>query len=300
MRKRLASNTRASRVAFSPPTLIILPLLLSGVGSMLCADEQPTQDARLANLRGDPKATDGPADSRTRVFDSAEEKYVYENIAGFLSPSSIRWLEDGRVEMFFDLRRKSAAHDDIFSTPVGNKNKDRFRWSHRDEEIVIGGIPGIRLSDAGAVVLRAWYVDDVEAEIQYRQYINQSKRHVLGVMFQNEKGKALGTNYGDQVAMFSKGRIGKRSGQKIKPMSFNATARFRISMKDGVIETHRDGYLASKARYKPKSFPRGQIGIVWGGSQSGTVGSIKVTGKLDYVKMKSEMRRKRPSGHRRR
>ena len=75
--------------------------------------------------------------------------------------------------------------------------------------------------------LKAWFKDNVEAEITYRQYINHSKRHLLALVFQNEKGSAIGTNYGNQYAIFSKGRLRKKAGAKVKGVPFDNTAKFK-------------------------------------------------------------------------
>ena len=284
-------------------TAAVSTALVAGGGSQEDGEKKDPEKKDPEKKDGeepDPEKKDGDdsddADGKgkTKVFDTPEEGVVREKLPGFLNPSTLEWHEDGRVTMAFELGKKSGDHEDIFSTPVGAKSSDTFRWSVDQEDFVVGGIPGIRISDKGMVMLRAWYTGEVEAEIEYRQYINQEKRHIVAVLFQNEKGLALGSIFGNQCAMFSKGKIRNRTKEPIKGVVFDATARIKLTAKDGGFEAHRDGYLSSKQKYKPESFERGQIGILWDGSIAGIVGNIKVTGKLDYKKMKEEIETRRP------
>jgi len=285
-------------------SLIAACLLSNTTGA---ATNAPAPSAPLADEDGDKKngdkkngdKKDGEGKSKSEVHGSPAEKYVKEKLESFLSPTSIQWLEDGRCKMKFDFSKKDGSHETIFSRPIGARAKDTFRWTSQGEEFVIGGIPGIRVSDKGAVLLRAWYVDNVEAEIEYRQYINLARRHVMAVIFQNEKGSAVGANFGNQCAMFSKGSLRKKTNEKVKNVVFNATAKFKLKVEDGVFEAHRDKYLSSRQKYKPKSFPRGQIGFLWGGSLAGIVGSFEVTGKIDYEFMEKEMKKRRSRRRRR-
>jgi hypothetical protein len=63
--------------------------------------------------------------------------------------------------------------------------------------------------------------------------------------------------------------------------------------KDGEFEALRDNYLSAKSKYPAKSFASGQLGFSWGGAQSGIIGKLSITGKLDYTKTREEMKKKR-------
>jgi hypothetical protein len=293
--------------------LLVLALVVSAAGrsatpsdaleaSLLSAGEKDDPEKKDPG-KPDPEKKDGEEsegeDGKKKPKpQTPEEAYVQENIESYFSPTSLEWLEDGRVHLVFDFSTKSVEHEDIFTLPVGARMKDVFRWTVEQEESVIGGIPGIRVSDAGSAFLRLWFSDNVEAEIEFRQYINHEPRHLMAVVFQNDKGAGIGTNYGNQCATFSKGKLAKKSGEEVKKVVFDGTAKLKLKVKDGEFEALRENYLSAKTKYSPKSFSSGQVGFAWGGRQAGIIGKLEISGKLDYAKTRDEMKKKRSTRRR--
>ena len=127
---------------------------------------------------------------------------------------------------------------------------------------------------------------------QFAQYINHTQRLVTAVVFCNEKGLSVGSNFGTQCVLFKGRRLAKKSGKKAGAVAFNTTAKIRLKVKDGRFEAHRG--TSSKARdtmsYAGKSFESGRVGFVWGGSTAATIMSLEVTGKVDVEKTAKLMR----------
>jgi len=146
------------------------------------------------------------------------------------------------------------------------------------------------VSNAGVALFKCWFRDDVEVECEFRQYINQSRRHVMAIIFNNEKNQAIGTNYGCRTATFSKGRLRGQGKGNMVSVRYDSTAKIKLRVKEGIYEAHRQGHLSSKAKYSKSRFSSGRVGFVWGGSMSGTIGKMKIRGKLDVKKTAEEFR----------
>lgn len=221
---------------------------------------------------------------------SPDEAFVKENLKDILAPTTIKFLDDGRVHMTFDLKAKSEDHSAIFTPVVGGRLKDRFRWSIDDEEWVVGGEAGLRVSDQGMAVMNCWYTDDVEVEVQMLQHIAHTQKHIMAIIFCNDHGKAIGTNYGCQVANFVQGRPAGFRG-KSDPITFEAVAKVKLVVRGGECQGFRENRPREKMKYGKKSFASGRVGFAWGGSIAGTISNLEIKGKLDYARMAKEMRR---------
>jgi hypothetical protein len=216
----------------------------------------------------------------------ADAAFVKENLGRLLFPSSSKFQDDGRVVLEFDFREHQEEHGDIFSIPVGKKLKDPFRWTLRTEEWE----DGIRISNAGIALLKCWFKDDVEAEMELFQHTNCEPKHIAAVIFANGKGSAIGSNYGGQCAVISSGRISQAKGKTIAAIHDSA-ARIKLVVKNGTFEAHRDGRQRTTSKYSPKTYASGQIGFYWGGSLSATITKLTITGRLDNAKMAAEIRK---------
>jgi hypothetical protein len=251
-------------------------------------------DAAHQALAGE-EDSDGDEDSsesgKTTVEPTGDPDtdYVNSKLRSFLSPSEIEFLGDGRVRLAFDFKEKDESHEKIFSVPIREGMKEAFRWTIEDEEFVIGGTQGIRLSDKGIAFLRVWFRDDVQAEMSYRQYINHSDRLIAAIVFGTTK-RAVGSNFGSQTIHVSSGGVGKLKG-KTEAVSFNQEASFRLVVKNGTFESYRKKIKKSADKYPTKTLASGQIGILWGGSISAIVPNFEVTGTLDMAKTAAEIRK---------
>jgi hypothetical protein len=279
----------------SPALKVVLGSLAALV---LLAGDRSTAAAQASGASkkkasGDPAKEapkgDGQGKTSTAGVD-ADALLVKEKLKDLLHPTAIEFLDDGRVKMEFDFRQKTEEHGEIFNVPVGAQLQDVFRWTRSDEERVVGGDPGLRVSDRGSAVLKAWFKDDLEAEMEFLQHINFDARQIAAVAFVNAKGAGVGTNYGSQCAQFAGGRMGRATGRPT-PVAFNNSARIKLVLRDGAFEAHRDGRQLSKSKYSPKSLTSGQIAFVWGGSISGTITKLTVTGRIDNARMAEQMRK---------
>ena len=244
-----------------------------------------------AGEKTDPAAKKGKT-STEKPAESPDDAYVKEKLKDVLYPTSIQFLEDGRVHLVFDFGDKTEDHTGIFTPKVGGGLKDVFRWTKREEEIVVGGDPGLRLSDRGMALLNCWFVDDVEAEMEYLQHVPHTEKLIAAVVFANDHGKAIGSNFGTQCAMFAQGRTSGQQGQ-LAPIPFNSNAKIKLVVKDGEFQAYRDGRARAKMKYPKKSFTSGRIGFSWGGSTASTVPKLEIKGKLDSARMAKEMRKKK-------
>ena len=248
-------------------------------------------DPKKKDPGGDEHVGDGKGERQKTVVKpvSPDEAFVKENLKDALAPTAIEFLEDGRVHMTFDFKHKSEDHTGIFSPIVGSALKDKFRWSIQDEEHVIGGEAGLRLSNQGTALMNCWYLDDVEVEVQMLQHIAHTQKHIMALIFCNDQGKAIGTNYGCQVTTFLQGRPAGFRG-KSDPITFEAVAKVKLVVRGGECQGFRQNRPREKMKYGQKSFASGRLGFAWGGSIAGTVTGFEVKGKLDYTRMAKEMR----------
>lgn len=269
---------------------LFLLLLIGGLpawGAEAPAGEDPPQKDK------EEAAEEEKAPARTDVADSVTaevKKYVKET----LQPTTLEFRDDGSVVMTFDFSEKKDCHSEIFNVPVGTRMQDAFRWTTRDEEWVIGGQVGLRVSNRGLALLNCWFQEPIEAEMEFSQYINHDSRHVAAVVFVDDKGQGYGSNYGTQCVALRRGRIAKASG-KPKPVGFDVVAKIKLGIKEGFVETCRDGRESSKIKCSRKSLPSGKIGFLWGGSLSGIVRKVAITGKIDCEKTAAEMKKLKKS-----
>lgn len=222
---------------------------------------------------------------------SPEERFVRENLKDYLHPSTLEFLQDGRVKMAFNFETKSEEHNSIFTLPIGGTMKDVFRWSVRDEEYWVGSGIGLRISDKGMTHLKAWFVDDVEAEITYIQTHNQNDRHTAAIVFTNAKGQSVGSNYGSQCVTYNRGAPTKALG-KVQPVIYNQVAKLKLVVRGGTFEAFREGSARSNAKYSHKTYSSGQIGFLWGGRLASIIPSLSIVGKIDYKRMSEQMKGK--------
>lgn len=249
-------------------------------------DSRKDAGGAAASGEGATKPATGGDSGKTQ---SADEAYVRENLKSFLGVTP-EFLENGKVKIVYDFSDKAEDHTTVFTPRIGTTNKDTLRWSRDDEDMVVGGQPGIRLSDAGFTQLGCWFQDDVEAEIQYWQYIPHTDKLVAAVVFSNDKGKGVGSNFGTQCALFEKGKLHSPLG-KSSAVPFNKEAKIKLVVRGGEFEAFRDNRSNKRQKYSQKSFASGRIGLAWGGSTAATVTTLTITGKLDYPRMSKEMRK---------
>ncbi len=225
-------------------------------------------------------------------IDAANKReYVHTKLKEYLFPTEFKVLADGRVRMKISFRGKKDEHMGIFSRKFGASMRDPFRYTIYQEEIVVGGDVGLRLSDKGQVLINCWFLNDVEAEMEYLQFITHQQRLIGAIVYCTDKGRALGSNFGNQCVQFVKGRLSYKPKHKSQPVSFNQTARVKLAVRKGVFEAYRQGKKKHTMKYREKNYKSGRIGFVWGGSTAIIVPTVTITGRLDYEVMAKKMKK---------
>ncbi len=199
---------------------------------------------------------------------------------------------DGTINIDYDLKQKKEDFQADFQPPISTKPQSNLRWSLYQEERTIGGDYGVRISDSGAAFLKVWFVDNVEATVEFLQGISWSKRQILALVFQAKDGKAIGNNYGGQCATFQSGKLTGGKPAETETTSFNSTVQIGLKVKDGNQEALRGGKSRTTAPYNRRNFASGRVGMIWSGSVTGTVTRLSVRGKIDYAAMVKELGKK--------
>lgn len=232
----------------------------------------------------------GKTSTKKDKYNTPEEEFVHENLQEFLNPTTFVNHEDGRVTMTFDFRRKKEEHVKIFTPPLKGGTRSKFRYTVYQEEVVVGGSEGLRLSDKGIALLNCWFTDDLEIHSDFLQYINQNPRLSAGLIYYTDKGKGLGCNYGTQLAEYSRGKVKRKAGS-IEPISFNTVAPLGLKITKGSYQALRKGRTKQEGKYKTKDFPSGRVGFHWGGSTALIVPNLKITGRIDYKATAKNMKK---------
>ena len=225
---------------------------------------------------------------------SPDAEYVKAGLKDFIQ-GTVSFAQDGTVTIEYDFKLKKEEFQDDFLPPINNKPQGTFRWSVYQEERTIGGDYGVRVSDRGATFLNVWFTDDVEAEAEFLQGIGWSPRQVCAVAFQTKGGKAVANNFGSQCAAFSGPAQQSGTPAKTESCPFDKRVKIGLRLKDGSYEALRDGKSRGSAKYSPKSFSSGRIGLIWGGNLAGTLTSLRVKGKIDFAATAQEMRKRPPA-----
>jgi hypothetical protein len=236
---------------------------------------------------------------------SIDDEYVHENLEAYLHPSTIQWLDDGRVKMVFDLSQRNEDHESAFTPKIAKDQiNSMFRWTVRGEHGWYGGTysgssksgdtdyyyGGLKTSMEGQAVVNCWFTDDVEAEVSYSQFVSHNAKQMWALVFTNKDTKSIGNNFGTQAATFTKTRLEKTKGTVDQVLNENGM-RFKLLVKDGNFEVLRDGKSKQKQTYSKTSFASGRIGFVWGGGISSIVHRLEITGRVDAKKMAAELRK---------
>lgn len=255
-------------------------------------DKKKSDEAKPDSKKPDSKESGDKKKPTIAEIEAAKKKeYVHTKLKDYLFPTAFKVLADGRVQMTISFREKKDEHMGIFSRKFGAGMRDPFRYTISQEEIVVGGDTGLRLSDKGQALINCWFLNDVEAEMEYLQFITHQQRLIGAIVFCTDKGRALGSNFGNQCVQFVKGRLTYKPKHKSQSVSFNQTARIKLAVRKGVFEAYRQGKKKHTMKYSEKKYQSGRIGFVWGGSTAIIVPTVTITGRLDYDMMAKVMQK---------
>ena len=235
-----------------------------------------------AQAGGRPGEESFPGNSTTKERKESTQKIFQSILEKELKPTSLEYRVDGRYEMLYDFNPKRSGHTEIFTRKIGERNNDKFRWTLPEEECRKYRVPGLRISDKGMALLRVWWEDDVEVEVRFRQYVTMNPRNVFAVVFNNKSNAAVGSNYGSQCALFSRGRLIKRTKTRIQKVYHNQYNLIGLNVRAGEFAACREGAVTGRGKYPEGKFQSGRVGFFWGGTMAGVIESLKITGRIDY------------------
>jgi len=230
--------------------------------------------------------------------EKAAEKFVKEELEEHLSPSSLRFLRDGRVHIVFDFSSKNADQQTSFTPHIAGDLASVFRWTRsRDEkgeqrfgiESTEPVTKGVKVADSGTAFLKCWFLDDMEATVDYAPVGTVAKRQRVALVFGDLKKHLVGNNLGTQCITFKRGRPTSVSG-KVGSLAFKETLRFRLVVRDGTFEARLQKRTEQKKGYKRERFKHGRVGFLWSGGAAGIIMRFEVVGKIDYPKTADEIR----------
>lgn len=229
--------------------------------------------------------------------EAADLAYVKEHLKAYLNPTSMLFLEGGRVQLTFELIEKDPALENVFTPRISRKVNHPFRWTVLREEkggrFVKREVPtgGIKIGQKGFALINCWFRDDLFVEIDYLQGPNHQGRQSMALVFHDDKSRhSVGNNFGTQCVLFKGGRRAASSG-KIEPPRSNVATPLKLAVKDGTFEVYKDGVLRSSAKYSQKHLRSGRVGLLWSGGVAGIVERLRVQGELDVPAMAKFLRR---------
>lgn len=210
--------------------------------------------------------------------------FVKENLKSILH-GDIKFYDDGTVTINYDLRARREEHQNDFKPPIATGTNDVFRWSLPSEYY------GVRISGRGASFLNIWFIDDLEAAIDFIQGTSWTKTQIAALAFQSKNGNAIGCNFGTQCATFSGGNFKGGAPAAPDPLMIDQSAKFGLRVKGGTFESFKNDRSKKTSKYPSKSFTSGRIGFIWGGGMAGTIRSLAIKGKIDYTATAKEIRK---------
>lgn len=273
-----------------------------GIAFALCLGPWPFRGASPGAEKEETKPEEKTAVKEAAQKLSPEEQYVRDNLEKFLSPTSIQFLEDGRVNLIFNFGDRKEEHTNIFTPPISETAPSAFRWAldgefttgtwgrSRDRELSGFRCEGIRIGDKGVAHLNVWFQDNVEAEMAYIQCVSSTPRQMVALVFTNASGESIGCNFGSQCVVLKSGAVAKVTGTAEKVLNETET-RFKLEVRDGTFTAYRDNRKRDTAKYTPKKFASGRIGFVWGGGVASFIHRLEITGRIDAKKMAQEMKK---------
>ncbi len=226
-----------------------------------------------------------------------DEAYVQENLKQFLNADKLEFDEKGRVTLEFDFSKKKPDHMEVFEPAIDSKAQSNFRYTTgREEHMDYFRMEGIKIANQGRSVLRCWFLDDVEAEIEYIARGSFTPGHMFALCFSDAKNKkALGNNMGTQCTTLMGGApAGKRQGT-VEAIGNATRTKMKMVVRSGRFEAYRGDRKYATMEYNPKDFSTGQLGFAWGGKVAGSVTYLKINGRID-AKKTAELLRKAGRG----
>ena len=249
------------------------------------------------------KKKESTAESTPKKALSINELYVRDTLKEYLLPTSLSFLDDGRVRLRFDFKKKNPHHENIFIPRVQTRINSHFRWSVRGEEeeweyygydfsrnFSRDDVGGLRVSNVGMAILNCWFKNDVTAEITYFTGTSSIPSRIVSVVFCNKSGAGLGSNLGSQCVYFKKASPGRRKGS-LRPLNIYTSAKITLVVKEDNFAAHRDGRKQAYKEYTSKKFASGRVGFVWGGKAMGMISELVITGTVDAERMAKELRK---------
>jgi hypothetical protein len=249
-----------------------------------------------------PKDDASPKDEAPTKPVDPDERFVRDHLKECLAPTKLEFLDDGKVRLVFNFGQQKEEHQKIFTPNISEKAQSSFRWALdgeyvmdswgrlSDDELDFGTSEGIRLGNSGMALLNLWFKGDVSVEMAYVQCVTCSPKQIIALAFTNAKGRSIASNFGSQCALFSRGRLVKKTGM-YESVPNEKETRMKLALEGEKFVAYRENKRRCEAPFKPKDFESGKVGMIWAGGIAGFVHRLEVVGTIDYETSAKEMRR---------
>lgn len=192
----------------------------------------------------------------------------------------------GGVLGYGELNRELAAD---WLPKIGNKQTDVIRWSERAEGSIDKILHGVRVSETGRFEHKARWLPDVEVSILYlggQQYYRQTT-FLIGFRADDEPSRWIGSNFGAQACLARAAKSMSQPGaiRRAEPLAprlpeWNRRHTMKMTLKGKTctasLGERKNGEISDEEEFKT-----GRVGFLWWGKLVGTIGSVKIKGKLD-------------------
>lgn len=192
-----------------------------------------------------------------------------------LSPTGLFVVE-------YNFMQKNTMDGEDWSPAVNDPSpdfRDRIRWTLRQEEVVVGGMVGVRVSDRGVWRHNVKLKAPISLDLRYFPTNQYRASNILALAWFDEKGKGVATNMGLQTGLVKGGRFTGAKGSLFE-ISCLQSYRIRLNVTESSFSGNHDR-SPTPSRKVPKKMTSGFAGILFANEIAGTLQSIRISGKLD-------------------
>lgn len=250
-----------------------------------------------ANARDDDQGvakTPSGSDEKAEKGEVAKQPTVKPRSAvdriGFIRPKLKEFCPSGRAEldnngMFsvsYDFELKNYEDGEDWGPAIASGRQSHqaaIRWTLLQEEVVVDGMTGVRISDKGVWRHNVKLMPPLKVDVRYYPMNQFNKANQFHVAWVTEKGLGVGVNMGQVTGLFKRGNFTKPSGPLEAIPGFT-------SYKMGLSVTS-NGFLGSFKRKScsmrplPAKMTSGFASFVFRNDIAGTIQSVSIRGRLD-------------------
>ncbi|MEM7167965.1 MAG: hypothetical protein AAF581_21105 [Planctomycetota bacterium] len=209
-----------------------------------------------------------------------------------LCPSRKYTLDDrGLFSISYDFEEKRYTDGEDWTPALASgkqSHQSPIRWTLYQEEVVVDGMTGVRISDRGVWRHNVKLLAPIHVDVVYYPMNQFNKQNQFHVAWVTEAGKGVGANMGLVSGTFSGGVFGKPSGV-LEPISGFSSYQIGLT----VTKSGYQGRFRRKTtplRKLPRKFDSGFVAFVFRNDVAGTIQSVSIRGMLDLDWAEEELR----------